>query len=81
MTTKRLEEQLQYARSLPALREMAKRELGLVNPGDQAVVLLDQVQDRPRPAPLPIPTVPPPEPEPIELGYLGGWISLLTGGD
>ena len=81
LDNQRLEEQLQYARSLPALREMAKRELGLVNPGDQAVVLLDQVQDRPRPAPLPIPTVPPPEPEPIELGYLGGWISLLTGGD
>ena len=81
LENQRLEEQLHYARSLPALREMAKRELGLVNPGDQSIVLLDQVQDRPRPAPLPIPTAPPPEAEPIEIGYLGGWISLLFGRD
>ena len=81
LENQRLEEQLQYARSLPALREMAKRELGLVNPGDRALVLLDQIEDRPRPVPLPIPTVPPPEPEPIEFGYLQGWIALLSGGD
>ncbi len=81
LENQRLEEQLQYARSLPALREVAKRELGLVDPGDRAVVLRDQVQDRPRPAPIPIPTVPPPEPEPIEIGYLGGWFALLFGGD
>lgn len=81
LDNQRLDEQLQYARSLPALREMAKRELGLVNPGDQAVVLQGQVEDRPRLAPLPIPTVPPPEPEPIEFGYLGGWMALLFGGD
>lgn len=75
-----LGERLKYAQSLPALREIAKRELGLVDPGDNAVVLLDDVIDRPATVPPPIPTVPPPEPEPIELGYFGAWIALLFGG-
>ena len=75
-----LEDRLKYAQSLPALREIAKRELGLVDPGDNAVVLLDDVVDRPASVPLPIPTVPPPEPEPIELGYFGAWMTLLSGG-
>lgn len=75
-----LAERLTYAQSLAALREIAKHELGLVDPGDQAVVLLDEATDRSTAAPLPIPKIQLPEPEPIEFGYFGAWIRMLFGG-
>ena len=74
-----LRERVDYARSVEATREIAKRELGLVDPGDRAIVILDDLRDPPsaRPPPLPVPS-PAPD-EPIEFGYLGAWLRLFFG--
>ena len=74
-----LAERVEYARSLPALREIAKRDLGLADPGDRAIVILDDLYDR---APAPPPSLPASSPrpaEPLELGYLSDWIATLFG--
>ena len=75
-----LEERLEYAQSLPALREIAKRELGLVDPNDTAIVLLDGATNRGPASAPPVPTIHEPEAEPIEFGYFGAWIAMLAGG-
>jgi cell division protein FtsB len=74
-----LAERLEYARSLPALREIAKRNLGLADPGDRAIVILDDLYDRPPAPPPPLPPPPPRPSEPVELGYLSDWIATLFG--
>jgi len=74
-----LQERLRYAQSAAALREIAKRELGLIDPGDHAVVIIDAVAARPKPALQPIPIESPPDPDPIEFGHFGSWMALLLG--
>lgn len=76
-----LHERVDYARSVEATREIAKRELGLVDPGDRAIVIADDLRDppsaHPPPPPLPAPSSGPDEP--LEFGHLGAWIGLLFG--
>ena len=75
-----LRERLAYARSLPALREVAKRELGLIDPGDRAIVIMDDLSGAPLPTPIPIdPPSPPPSP-PVRLGHLNAWLEVFAGG-
>ncbi len=74
-----LAERVEYSRSLPALREIAKRDLGLADPGDRVIVILDDLYDRPPAPPLPVPTPAPRISEPLELGYLSVWITTLFG--
>jgi len=79
-----LRETLTYAKSVSAVREAAKRELGLVDPGDRAIVILGDVPDPPR---VPSEAAPAPSPDtrpPAEVGHVNRWLQLFraaTGAD
>jgi len=75
-----LRERLAYARSLPALREIAKRDLGLVDPGDRAIVIMDDLSGVPLPTPVPVEPPPPEIPPPVRFGHLHAWLEVFTGG-
>ena len=75
-----LRERLAYARSLPALREIAKRDLGLVDPGDRAIVIMDDLTGAPLPTPEPVDPPPPDPPPPVKFGHLNAWLEVFTGG-
>lgn len=75
-----LHERLAYAQSLPALREIAKRDLGLVDPHDRAIVIMDDLTGAPLVTPAPVEPPPPPLPPPVRFGHLNAWLEALTGG-
>lgn len=75
-----LGERLAYAQSLPALREIAKRDLGLVDPGDRAIVIMDDLSGVPLPTPVPVVPPPPETPPPVRFGHLNAWLAVFTGG-
>ncbi len=74
-----LRERVDYAQSVEATREIAKRELGLVDPGDRAIVILDDLRDPPSARPPPLPVLAPSPDEPLEFGYLGAWLRIFFG--
>ena len=75
-----LRERLDYAQSLPALREIAKRDLGLVDPGDRAIVIMDDLTGVPIPTPAPVKPPPADPPQPVRLGHLSAWLEVFAGG-
>ncbi len=75
-----LRERLAYAESLPALREVAKRDLGLVDPGDRAIIIMDDLSGGPLPTPVPLELPPPDPPPPVRFGHIGAWLEAFTGG-
>ncbi len=75
-----LRERLDYAQSLPALREIAKRDLGLIDPGDRAIVIMDDLSGVPIPTPAPAETPLPDAPPPLRFGHLRAWIEVFAGG-
>ncbi|MYD93258.1 MAG: hypothetical protein F4Y02_06115 [Chloroflexi bacterium] len=75
-----LRERLAYAESLPALREVAKRDLGLVDPGDRAIIIMDDLSGGPLPTPVTLEPPPPDPPPPVRIGHLGAWLEAFTGG-
>ena len=75
-----LRERLTYAQSLPALRVIAKRDLGLVDPHDRAIVIMDDLSRGPLAAPEPVEPPPPPAPPPMTFGHLNAWLEVFTGG-
>ncbi len=75
-----LRERLDYAQSLPALREIAKRDLGLIDPGDRAIVIMDDLSGVPIPTPAPVETPLPDPPPPLRFGHLSAWIEVFAGG-
>ena len=79
-TNVELRRRLDYAQSLPALREIAKRDLGLVDPGDRAIVIMDDLTGVPLPTPAPVepPSVDPPPP--VQFGQLSAWLEVFAGG-
>lgn len=74
-----LRERLDYAQSLPALREIAKRDLGLVDRGDRAIVIMDDLSGVPLPTPIPLEPPPPPLPPPVRFGHVNAWLEVFTG--
>ena len=74
-----LRERLAYAESLPALREVAKRDLGLVDPGDRAIIIMDDLRGGPLPTPVPL-RAPPADPPPVQFGHVSAWLETFTGG-
>ena len=71
---------LDYVTSLPAVREIAKRDLGLVDPGDRAIVIMDDLIGTPLVMPDPV-EPPPPEPAPpVRFGHLNAWVETFIGG-
>ena len=72
-------QRLTYAKSLPALREIAKRDLGLVDPGDRAIVILDELKEPPRVRRSVIPVAPIAEDPPIEFGHFHAWLGVFSG--
>ena len=75
-----LRERLAYAESLTALREIAKRDLGLVDRGDRAIVIMDDLTGAPLMTPVPVePPSPAPEP-PLTFGHLNAWLEAFAGG-
>ena len=75
-----LRERLAYAESLPALREVAKRDLGLVDPGDRAIIIMDDLSGGPLPTPVALEPPPPPPPPPLRFGHVGAWLETFAGG-
>ncbi len=75
-----LGERLAYAQSLPALREVAKRDLGLVDPGDRAIFIMDDLSSAPLPTPVPVEPPPPETPPPVRIGHVHAWLEVFTGG-
>lgn len=75
-----LRERLDYAQSLPALREIAKRDLGLIDPGDRAIVIMDDLSGVPIPTPAPVETPLPDPPPPLRFGHLSAWLEVFAGG-
>ncbi len=75
-----LRERLTYAQAVPALRHIAKRDLGLVDPGDRAIVIIDDLTEAPRQTPIPTVPTPPPPPTPIPFGHVDAWLETFTGG-
>ncbi|MCY3956759.1 MAG: septum formation initiator family protein [Chloroflexi bacterium] len=75
-----LRERLAYAESLHALREVAKRDLGLVDPGDRAIIIMDDLIGAPLPTPVPVDPPPPDPPPPVRFGHLSAWLEAFTGG-
>jgi len=74
-----LRERLDYAQSLPALREIAKRDLGLVDRGDRAIVIMDDLSGVPLPTPAPVEPLPPEQPPPVRFGHLSAWLEVFAG--
>ncbi len=74
-----LRQRLDYAQSLPALREIAKRDLGLIDPGDRAIVIMDDLSGVPIPTPAPVETPLPDPPPPLRFGHLSTWLEVFTG--
>jgi len=72
-------QRLTYAKSLPSLREIAKRDLGLVDPGDRAIVILDELKEPPRIRRSVIPVVPTIDKPPIEFGHFHAWMGVFSG--
>ena len=75
-----LRERLAYAESLPALREVAKRDLGLVDPGDRAIIIMDDLRGGPLPTPVPLEAPPPHPAPPVRFGHLSAWLETFSGG-
>ncbi len=75
-----LRRRLDYAQSLPALREIAKRDLGLVDPGDRAIVIMDDLTGVPLPTPAPVEPPSPDPPPPVQFGHLSAWLEVFAGG-
>lgn len=75
-----LRDRLAYAQSLPALREIAKRDLGLVDPGDRAIVIMDDLTGAPLVTPVPVQPPPPATPPPVRFGHVNAWLEAFTGG-
>ena len=75
-----LRERLAYANSLPALREVAKRDLGLVDPGDRAIVIMDDLSSAPLATPVPLVPPPPEAPPPVRFGHVNAWLEAFIGG-
>ena len=75
-----LRERLAYAQSLPALREIAKHDLGLVDPGDRAIVIMDDLSGAPLPTAVPLEPPPPNPPPPVRFGHLRAWLTVFAGG-
>lgn len=75
-----LRERLAYAESLSALRVVAKRDLGLVDPGDRAIIILDDLSGAPLPEPLLVNPPDPDPPPPVTIGHLSAWLEMFTGG-
>lgn len=75
-----LREQLAYAKSLPAVRVIAKRDLGLVDPGDRAIVIMDELSGAPLVTPAPVEQPSPAPAPPAKFGHLGAWLEVFTGG-
>lgn len=79
-SNEQLRERLAYAQSLPALREIAKRDLGLVDPGDRAIVIMDDLIGAPLVTPVPVEQPPPAPPPPVRFGHLNAWLEAFAGG-
>ncbi len=75
-----LRERLAYAESLPALREVAKRDLGLVDPSDRAIIIMDDLSGGPLHTPVPLEPPPPDPPPPVRFGHIGAWLEAFSGG-
>ena len=74
-----LRERLTYAKSVPAIREIAKRDLGLVDPGDRALIILDDLTNlkrSTRAAPILQETLPS---KPVEFGHVRAWVTAFFG--
>ncbi|HCU73860.1 MAG TPA: hypothetical protein DGO43_08625 [Chloroflexi bacterium] len=74
-----LHERLTYAKSVPAIREIAKRDLGLVDPGDRALIILDDLTNlkrSTRAAPILQETLPS---KPVEFGHIRAWLTAFFG--
>ena len=74
-----LRERMTYAQSMPAIREIAKRDLGLIDPDDRAIIILDDLinlkrSTRAAPA-LPESTVS----QPIRFGHFRAWLTAFFG--
>ncbi len=70
---------VEVARSVESIRETAKRDLGLVDPHDRAIVILSDLRDPPTARTstfVPAATV---RSEPVEFGHLGAWLDLFFG--
>ena len=79
-TNVELRERLAYAGSLSSLREVAKRDLGLVDPGDRAIVIMDDLSGAPLPTPMPVDPPPPERLPPVRFGHLHAWLEAFAGG-
>ena len=75
-----LRERLAYAESISALRVIAKRELGLVDPGDRAIIIMDDLAGGPLATPEPVAPPPPVQPPPVRFGHLNAWLETFIGG-
>ena len=74
-----LRERLTYAKSVPAIREIAKRDLGLVDPGDRAIIILDDLVNLKR-STRAAPTLPENIPsKPVEFGHVRAWVTAFFG--
>lgn len=74
-----LDARVKAAHSLDSVREIAKRDLGLVDPYDHAIVILDDLHDPPVSQVstiMPAATARSPR---LDFGYLRGWIDLFFG--
>ena len=74
-----LRERLTYAQSVPAIREIAKRDLGLVDPGDRAIIILDDLINLKR-STRAAPALPETHPaQPIKFGHFRAWLTAFFG--
>jgi cell division protein FtsL len=76
---RQLSQELDYLHSDAYIEKVAREELGLVRPGDVAVIIVSPDEKRDQ---LPVPTATPsPTPEPDRVGVPNWqrWLSLFTG--
>jgi cell division protein FtsB len=55
-----LQQQIEQARTDPAIESIARQELGLIKPGDHPLTVVGDPAARQQPVPPPLPSAPPP---------------------
>jgi cell division protein FtsL len=78
---RQIKQQLEYYRSDQFIEKVAREELGLIKPGDVAVVMV-MPSDNPLPAlPDPVPLVSPARQTPSDIPTWQRWLQLFVGRD